>query len=78
MIGYCALWRRGAVVMASAWRSEDPGSNPARVKGYLGIHSNAIVKIDLIRIVCVIYNDNNRQRQVIYIIKWLATAFPNN
>jgi hypothetical protein len=36
-------WRRGAVDIAFASGTEDPGSNPAMVQGFLGSHSNAVV-----------------------------------
>jgi hypothetical protein len=36
-------WQRGAVDIASASGSDDPGSNPDRVKVFLGNHSNALV-----------------------------------
>jgi hypothetical protein len=36
-------WRFGAVDIAFASGTEDPGSNPARVLGFLGSHSNTVV-----------------------------------
>jgi hypothetical protein len=45
------------------WSSHQPdeqqtqGSNPARMCDLLGKHNNAVMKIDLIYIICEIYSD---------------------
>jgi hypothetical protein len=36
-------WRRGADDIEFASGTEDPGSNPDRLKGFSGRHSNAVV-----------------------------------
>jgi hypothetical protein len=40
---YVKPWLRGAVDIATATVAEDPGSNRARVLGFQGNHSNAVV-----------------------------------
>jgi hypothetical protein len=45
--------RRGTVDIASASGTEDPGSNPARVLGFLGSHSKAVVYICTSDLMCI-------------------------